>query len=77
VNAALPAATELGFRAVSVGEGLSTAKVCPPDVPPPGAGVETVTVAVPLAARSAAVICACSCVLDTKVVVRAQLRSSE
>src|SRR4029077_15565890 len=40
------------------------------DVPPPGAGEEIGTCAVPLTARSVAGIAACSCVLLTKVVGR-------
>ena len=41
------------------------------DVPPPGAGVETVTDAVPTLAISAAVIAACRLDADAKVVGRA------
>ena len=41
------------------------------EVPPPGAGFVTVTVAVPAVAISAAVIAAVSCVAFTKVVVLA------
>jgi hypothetical protein len=41
------------------------------DVPPPGAGVTTVTLAVPAEAMSAAEMDALSCVALTKVVVRA------
>src|SRR5919108_3774107 len=44
--------------------------VCELDVPPPGAGVNTVTVAVPVAAMSVAGIAACSCAADTNVVDR-------
>ena len=40
------------------------------EVPPPGAGVNTVTWAVPTAAMSPAAIAACSCVLLTNVVAR-------
>lgn len=40
-----------------------------PDVPPPGAGFVTVTVAVPAVAMSAAVMAADSCVALMKVVV--------
>ena len=46
------------------------AKDIPPDNPPPGDGLITVTVAVPEVIRSAAVIAAISCVELTKVVVR-------
>jgi len=42
-----------------------------PDVPPPGAGFVTVTVAVPAVAISAAVIAAVNCVAPTNVVVLA------
>ena len=42
------------------------------EVPPPGAGLDTVTLAVPAIAISAAAICAVSCVELTNVVVRAE-----
>jgi hypothetical protein len=71
VKLAPPAPAEVGFRDAAVGEGLSTVKVSALEVPPPGVGVETVTGTVPLVAMSAAVICACSWALDTKVVGRA------
>jgi hypothetical protein len=71
VKPAPPAEAELGFKDVTVGEGLPMVKVSTLDVPPPGVGVETVTVAVPLAAMSAAVMAACSWVVDPKVVGRA------
>jgi hypothetical protein len=45
-------------------------KVAGAEVPPPGAGFETVTVAVPGVAMSVAEIAACRLVLETKVVVR-------
>ena len=45
-------------------------KVTAPEVPPPGGGVKTVTLAEPTAAMSAALIVALSCVGLTKVVVR-------
>lgn len=44
--------------------------VCTFDVPPPGVGLKTVTLAVPPVATSAAVIAAVSLVLLTNVVVR-------
>ena len=47
-----------------------TVKVRTADVPPPGAGVKTMTCAVPAVAISAAAICAVSWVAETKVVVR-------
>ena len=40
------------------------------ELPPPAGGVKTVTEAVPAVAKSAAVICAVSCVLFTKFVAR-------
>jgi hypothetical protein len=46
-------------------------KVNGPEVPPPGAGVETVTIAVPAVAMSEVLIAASKLVLETKVVVRA------
>src|SRR5882672_4353831 len=72
VNAAPPAAAVLGDRELSVGLGFGAVivNVCGLDVPPPGAGVKTVTEAVPAVAMSAAVICAVSCVLLPNVVVR-------
>jgi hypothetical protein len=45
-------------------------KLTPPDVPPPGGSVETVTVAVLAVAMSAALMALCNVVLETKVVVR-------
>ena len=50
----LPALALVGFIDESVGAGLFIVKVFPPDVPPPGAGLNTVTVAVPAVARFAA-----------------------
>jgi hypothetical protein len=70
VKPAPPATAELGFKDATVGEGLPMVKVSPLEVPPPGVGVETVTVAVPLTAMSAVVIAACKLVLETKVVER-------
>lgn len=71
VNAAPPAVAPLGERDVIVGAGLFTVKVDEADVPPPGAGLVTVTGNVPALPMSAAVIDAVSCVALTKVVVRA------
>ena len=47
VNWPLPAAIELGEMLVSVGAGLLMVKVKALEVPPPGAGLTTVTLAVP------------------------------
>jgi hypothetical protein len=41
-----------------------------PEVPPPGAGLNTATCAVPATAISAAVMAACNCVAFTNVVIR-------
>src|SRR6267378_2633803 len=71
VKAALPAEVPVGDSVVSVGEGLVMLNVCAAEVPPPGAGVTTVTDAVAAVARSAAGMAAVSCVALTKVVVRA------
>jgi hypothetical protein len=71
VNAG-PAAVALeGEMEVTVGAGFVGAlmvKVSALDVPPPGAGVCTVTFAVPAVLKSDAGICAVSEVLETKVV---------
>src|SRR6267143_5615650 len=71
VKAALPADVPVGDSVESVGEGLVMLNVCAAEVPPPGAGVTTVTDAVAAVARSAAGMAAVSCVALTKVVVRA------
>jgi hypothetical protein len=65
VKAAPPAVAEVGLMLVVVGAGLLIAKICALDVPPPGAGLTTVTEAVPAVAMSAAVMAAVSCVADT------------
>ena len=72
VNAAPPTVEEAGAIEVSVGAetGLMVNDRLP-DVPPPGAGLVTVTVAVPAVAISAAVMAAVSCVALTNVVVLA------
>lgn len=70
VNAAPPAAAEFGFRLVSAGAGLLIVNVAAAVVPPPGAGLVTVTLAVPAVAISVAGIAAVNCVALTKVVVR-------
>ncbi len=72
-KAAPPAVTEAGLILVVVGTGFVgglIVNVCAFDVPPPVAGVRTVTDRVPADAMSAAVIAAVNCVEDTKVVVR-------
>jgi hypothetical protein len=71
VNGAPPTMAEPGVKEPIVGSGfLVIVKVNALEVPPPGVGVETVTVAVPAAAMSAAVMAACKLVLETNVVVR-------
>ena len=72
VNALEPAAIEAGDNEEITGAaaGVITENAAPPDTPPPGAGLATVTVADPEAATSAAVIAAASCVALTNVVVR-------
>jgi hypothetical protein len=75
VNAEPPAEIELGDRLVSDGTGLPPddpiVNVWPFEMPPPGVGFWTVTVAVPALATSAAAIAAVKRVGETKVVVRA------
>src|SRR5207249_10332825 len=61
VNAGPPATAEDGLSAVAVGTGLLAAvmvNVSALELPPPGAGLNTVTCAVPAAAMSAAGIAA-------------------
>jgi hypothetical protein len=58
LSAAPPAIALAGARLDRTGAGLATTKFTALDVPPPGAGFATVTLAEPGAARSAAVICA-------------------
>ena len=68
VNADPPAVAEEGDMVERVGTGLLAAvmvKVNPPEVPPPGVGLKTVTVAVPAVAISVAGIAAVSCVAET------------
>ena len=72
VKAAPPTVAEAGAIEVRVGaEAALIVNDRLPDVPPPGAGFVTVTVAVPAVAISAAVIAAVSCVALTNVVVLA------
>jgi hypothetical protein len=73
VNAEPPAVAADGDMFVNTGNGFPAApivKVRPADTPPPGVGLNTVTVALPALATSAALIAAVSCVGDTYVVVR-------
>jgi len=65
VNALRPCVRDVGLMLVKVGTGLLIVKTTPLDVPPPGVGLYTVTVAVPAVAMSAAVIAAVSCDADT------------
>src|SRR5882672_8107419 len=67
----LPAATVAGLIPVSTGAGPFTVSVWLPDVPPPGAGVNTVMLSVPACARSLASTVAVSDVLLPYVVARA------
>ena len=72
VKAAPTAMAEVGAKEVSDGPAAALiVKDRLPDVPPPGAGLVTVTVAVPAVAISAAVMAAVSCVALTNVVVLA------
>src|SRR5215470_20239091 len=72
VKAALPAVTLAGLRVLMLGVGFTGATVSgrAADVPPPGAGVNTVMLGVPAAAISLAGMAAVSCVDETNVVVR-------
>ena len=70
VNPASPAVLLVGSIPVVVGRGLLTVNVWTSEVPPPGAGLNTVTSKVPAVAMSAAVMVAVSCVSDMKVVAR-------
>lgn len=56
VNAAPPAVALVGESEVIVGTGLFTVKLVAAEVPPPGAGLVTVTGKVPAVAMSAAVM---------------------
>jgi hypothetical protein len=70
VSPVLPAGVLVGDSVPATGTGAVTEKLTLPDVPPPGAGVETLTGTDPGVARSAAVMAARSRVALTKVVVR-------
>ena len=54
VNAEPPTVAELGERVLIAGTGLLIVKVWALEVPPPGEGLNTVTLAVPAVAMSAA-----------------------
>lgn len=69
VNAAPPAVVVVGAMVVSVGARLLMVKVRALEVPPPGAGFCTVTLAVPAFVMSLAGTVAVSFTLLTKVVV--------
>jgi hypothetical protein len=71
VDAAPPAREEVGLIDAIVGAGLLVVNGTPLEVPPPGTGFRTVTIAVPPAAISAAVIVACKLVFAANVVIRA------
>jgi xanthosine utilization system XapX-like protein len=71
VKAAPPAVAPFGESEVIVGAGLLIVKVCAPEVPPPGAGLVTVTFTEPAVAMSVARIAAVICVALTKVVALA------
>ena len=70
LNAVLPIVAVAGARLAIAGKGLSTAKAAAVDVPPPGAGTNTVIGNVPVATISVARIWAVICVALTKVVAR-------
>ncbi len=74
VKAGASATTLEGDRDLSVGAGLGTGlmvKLSAAEVPPPGAAVLTVTLAVPVLLRSEAGTWACRLVAELNVVVRA------
>lgn len=70
VKVLVPAVTALGLRLVIVGAGLLIVKVIALVVPPPGVGLNTVTSAVPVLAKSVVGSVAVNCVALTNVVVR-------
>jgi hypothetical protein len=71
MKAAPPAAVDEGVILMRAGTGLLMVKVRALEVPPPGAGLKTVTLAVPPDMISEAGITAVSCVAETYVVARA------
>jgi len=70
VKAPLPATFVAGESDVSVGWGFVVVKVCGVEVPPPNAGLKTVTLTVLAEATSASVMAAVSVVAEIYVVVR-------
>ena len=72
VNAGPPALALLGEREVILGTALLIVNVTGADVPPPGAGLNTVTGTRAPVAISAAVIAACNLLLFRNVVVRGE-----
>lgn len=70
VNDAPPCVAEFGEIEFRVGAGLSTVKFEDAEIPPPGAGLVTVTLNVPVFAMSEALMVAVSLVALTYVVVR-------
>ena len=68
VKEPLPAATHVGLSELVVGPGLLIVNVAELEVPPPGAGLTTVTDAVPPVATFAAGTTAVSLIEDTNVV---------
>jgi hypothetical protein len=71
VNPAFPCGINVGLRLATVGRGLFTAKSMLAEVPPPGAGLLTVTLFNAAVAISAAVNEIWSWLEETNVVVRA------
>ena len=69
-NCAPPDATEDGFKLLIAGTGVAIVNVSALEVPPPGAGLTTVTLAVPTLVMSTAEIEAVSWEVETKLVVR-------
>jgi hypothetical protein len=70
VKLELPAAVDVGLSDVVVGAGFRMVNVSLFEVPPPGAGVITVTAAVPAVATSELRMVAVSVVLETNIVAR-------
>jgi len=70
VNPPAPTIAVEGDRLLMAGTGFRTVNGIVAEVPPPGAGLETAIGKFPAAAVSPASICAVSCVLLTRLVVR-------